>query len=305
MPGLLRSLLILALVPTLNMCAAGDGGGGTASEPTVVTADAPAPAEMKAGAARDESKADEPAVAPAASSRLVIYSGSLRVQVERLDSASIHLRRLVSKLGGYLAGETTENYGSEQRLTFSIRVPARQFDPLVRGAEGIGTYLAEKNLQAQDVTEEFRDNEARLKSRRTAELTLLDILRRARTVDEVLKVQEQLQRIREEIEVVEGRNRYLGDRVAYSTLSVTLYELSTAAQPPQEGFFYKLWTSVKNGWDILKQLILGLVTVWPLLIIAIIAVTWAIRNDRKRKAAREAAYAATAQRTAEKDKTQS
>jgi hypothetical protein len=134
---------------------------------------------------------------------------------------------------------------------------------------------------------------------------LLDILRRARTVDEVLKVQEQLQRIREEIEVVEGRNRYLGDRVAYSTLSVTLYELSTAAQPPQEGFIYKLWTSVKDGWNILKQLILGLVTVWPLLIIAIIAVTWAIRNDRKRKAAREAAYAASAQRAAEKDKTQS
>ena len=278
---MLRSLLILAFVPVLNMCA---GGGDSA--PT--TADAPAAtmAEAAAPAAGGERMASAPeAEPPQPSTRLLIYSGNLRVQVDRLDTATARVRALTSRLGGYLSGESTERYGSEQRVTFTIRVPARRFDALVSGVEGVGSYLAEKNLQAQDVTEEFRDNEARLKARRAAEAQLMALLQRARTVEEVLKVQEQLQRVREEIEVTEGRNRFLSDRVAYSTLTVTLYVVTPAPErAPQEGFFYKLGQALVTGWDVLKGLVIGLVTIWPLLLIGGGILWWVVRYERRRKA---------------------
>ncbi len=292
MTGLLRALLVLAFMPTLNMCAGGgsesSGGSDMVVNPEASVAAPPEAAKMAnadAGAP-GESKPTESQV-PAG--RLVIYTGNLRVQVERLDSAATRLRKVVAQRGGYLAGESLENYSGEQRLTLTLRVPARQFEAVVAEVEGMGTYVAEKNLQAQDVTEEFRDNEARLKARRAAEAQLMSILQRARTVDEVLKVQEQLQRVREEIEVTEGRNRFLSDRVSMSTLTVTFYVVSAGAAPPQEGFFYKLWQSLGVGFDLLKGIILGLVSAWPLLILLGLGVAWIVRYERRRKAAQVAA----------------
>lgn len=280
---MLRSLFVLALLPVLNMC----GSADRAAEPAVYSADAGAPtpyaeAQDAGPAAKAGTSAVEP---PLPAARMLIYTGSLRMQVDRLDTATARVRALTARVGGYLSGEATEHYGTEQRMTLTIRVPARQFRTLIGEVEGLGTYIAEKSIQAEDITEEFRDNEARLKARRATEAQLLTILQRTRTVDEVLKVQEQLQRVREEIEVTEGRNRYLADRVAYSTLTVTLYELVPQALAPQEGFFYKLWTSVVDGWSILKQLVLALVTAWPILLIGGGIVWWVVRRERRRRAA--------------------
>ncbi len=279
---MLRSLLILALLPTLNMC----GSADRAAEQQVYSADNAAPTPyIDAPEAAAKAGAPTPAEPAVPTTRMLIYTGSLRLQVDRLDTATARVRALATRLGGYLSGEATERYGTEQRMTLTIRVPARQFRTLISEVEGLGTYIAEKSIQAEDITEEFRDNEARLKARRATEAQLLTILQRTRTVDEVLKVQEQLQRVREEIEVTEGRNRYLSDRVAYSTLTVTLYELVPQALAPQEGFFYKLWSSVVDGWNILKKLVLGLVTAWPILLIGGGIVWWVARRERRRRAA--------------------
>lgn len=208
-------------------------------------------------------EAEAPAQAPA---RLVIYTANMNVQVEELDSSSARAKRLVQQAGGYVASESIEtSYG--YRNTLSFRVPVGKFDELLAGLEGVGIYTQSKSVNAQDVTEEFVDNEARLKAKRAMEEQYLEVLRRANTVSDILEVRQYLGRIREEIERIEGRQRFLQNRANYSTITLTLYVVQDAPTGPSETFWSRLGEGMEDGWDFLKGLVIVLFSLWPLYLI--------------------------------------
>jgi len=156
---------------------------------------------------------------------MLIRTGDAWIEVRELDAAVEAVRRLATSVGGYVAGTQVRGGREEVRsATLEVKVPAQRFDQAVSGLTGIGK-VESVNIAAQDVGEEFTDLTARVANARRLEERLLDLLaRRTGRLEDVLAVERELSRIREEIERIEGRLRYLRTRAAVSTLTITVHE---------------------------------------------------------------------------------
>jgi hypothetical protein len=104
-----------------------------------------------------------------------------------------------------------------------LRLPAIHLKPVMAMLAKLGVVEA-RTLQAQDVTAEYVDLESRIKVLRDTQTQLLDLLGKAKTVEEALHVRRALDEVTMELEVALGRMRQLSDMIAYSTLTVTLIE---------------------------------------------------------------------------------
>ncbi len=158
-------------------------------------------------------------------SRMIVRTGNASLEVDSLETGLAALRRLAATVGGYVADASIQG-GRDQvrRATLELKVPSDRFDELTAGLEPIGK-LEFANVAAEDVGEEYVDLAARAANSRRLEERLLDLLgTRTGRLQDVLSVERELARVREEIERIDGRLRYLKTRAAVSTLSVTLHE---------------------------------------------------------------------------------
>ena len=157
--------------------------------------------------------------------RLIVRTGNASLEVDSLELGLGALRRLAGSVGGYVANTSIQG-GKEQvrQATLELKVPADRFDELSGGLEPIGR-LEFVNVAAEDVGEEFVDLTARTANARRLEERLIELLgTRTGRLQDVLSVERELARVREEIERMDGRIRYLKSRASLSTLSVSLHE---------------------------------------------------------------------------------
>ncbi|NLY50157.1 MAG: DUF4349 domain-containing protein, partial [Firmicutes bacterium] len=155
--------------------------------------------------------------------RMVIKTAHLVIRVEELDIAADELTRLVQEQGGFIQNSHLRRGTNWRSANYTVRVPAAAFEDVLDRVQGLGE-LEQRNIEGQNVTEEYLDVDARRRNLERQEERLLDILERAETVDDILKVEAQLERIRGEIEVLSGRIKYLDNRVNLATLNVELEE---------------------------------------------------------------------------------
>jgi hypothetical protein len=196
----------------------GLGVGGVAAKTRPVAE--PAPANEN----RDQSeKAAIPQdVVPGS---MLVRVGQASVQVESLDAGISRVREMARRTGAIIANTSMED-GKEQTRAASLelRIPSEHFDEAVNGLSPIGK-LESVNVNVQDVGEEFVDVQARMVNARRLEQRLIDLLaNRTGKLTDVLRVESELARVREEIERYEGRMRYLRSRSSVSTLTVAIHE---------------------------------------------------------------------------------
>ncbi len=185
-------------------------------------------------------------------------------------------RKLVKN--GSVEFETDNKYSGRISNTIVIRVPSSNFDSFLNDATKGVTRFDTKNIDVSDVTEEFVDHQARLKTKKELESRYLEILQRAKTVTEMLEVEKQLGELRSEIESVEGRLKYLQSQVSLSTLSITFYQNIGN----DNAFGSKFKEGFANGWDNLIWFFVFLINIWPFVIVGII-LFFGIRRWTKRK----------------------
>jgi Domain of unknown function (DUF4349) len=194
-------------------------GVATASETPSEDQSATAPPQPAAGG--DLATTGAPQVAPT----MVIRNGQASIEVDKLDPAIVKVRQLAAQLGGYI-GNSSVVGGHDQvkSATLELKIPAQRFDQAVNGLGNIGK-VESVNATAEDVGEEFVDITARVNNAHRLEDRLIALLAtRTGKLQDVLSVERELARVREEIERYEGRLRYLKTRVAVSTLSITIHE---------------------------------------------------------------------------------
>ena len=104
------------------------------------------------------------------------------------------------------------------------------------------------------------------------------LLKQATKVDEILSIEREIGNLQTEIESVEGRMKYLKDRISFSSLTVTYYQETTSAF----GFSSKFVDGIKNGWSVFLWFIVGLSYLWVFIIVAIVVV-YLTRRWRKIK----------------------
>lgn len=203
-----------------------------------------------------------------------------RVEFETSDMAETRrtVTEAVKKNKSYVSSD--QEYKSPGRIsnTVVIRVPANQFDQLLKEVTaGVEKYDT-KEIHVRDITEEFVDIEARLKTKKELEQRYIDLLKQAKNVTEIVEIEKQANELRTDIESVEGRLKYLQNNVAFSTLSVTFYE----NVPHETVFGQKFRNGFRNGWDNLIWFFVMLVNIWPFVLLGILA-GWGIRRYRRRK----------------------
>jgi hypothetical protein len=173
----------------------------------------------------------------------IIKTASLRFQVKDYHQSRTAIVNLVNKNNAYLASENEENNYDNIQNTMAIRVPINRFDLLLDDLVKESSHLENKTVNAQDVTAEFIDTEARLKAKKAVEQRYMAILKQAQSVKDILEIEGQLGTIREDIEATEGQLKYLNDQVMYSSISLVFYQPLQRLPEPESGFWYSIGTA--------------------------------------------------------------
>lgn len=287
--------LALALVLFLGGCSAApqsniagisgsDYQSGTASSESARSGGTANPSAPKA-AATDGSldQADKSRQQP--TERKIIRNADLTIETASPEEAQKKIAAITEGKGGFVV-ESTQSSSSAQattrdRVTMTLRVPAEKFTETLDEIKQAGGRVLVETVKGQDVTEEFIDVEARLKTKRELEARFLEILKQANTVAETLNVQTELARVRGEIEQVEGRKRFLESQTSLSTIKLTL-QTPTAFSANSSGFVYQLGQALSTGFEAALTFILGFITfiiaIIPFLLLIVLPVYLLMRH---------------------------
>jgi len=173
-----------------------------------------------------------PAVDPTGA--MIVRHGEASVQVQALDPAVARIRQTASQFGGFV-GNTSLVAGKEEQktATLELRIPSGQFDAVVGALNQLGK-VETVTVSAEDVSEEYVDLGARLANARRVEARLVEMLAtRTGKLSDVLTVEQELARVRQEAERYEARIRWLEHRASLSSLSVSLHEKIPLIEPPR------------------------------------------------------------------------
>lgn len=216
-----------------------------------------------------EESTDEPLDNSLEKGSKIIKEGNLRFDVDNLRPAKQKVDSLLSLSGGYYENERYNSYGHQNEYDLKIRVPNEKFDSFVNLLEkGIGT-LQSKNISAKDVTEEYVDLTIRLDNNIAYLNQYKEILKKARTIKEILEVQEKIRRIESEIDSKKGRIKYLNDKVQYSTVHLELSETREVVRK-EDGFISRVGSAFGNGFESFLTFLVVLVNLWPFILLVII-----------------------------------
>lgn len=211
--------------------------------------------------------------------RKLIKNGSVNFRVEDLAESRKEVDQLVKKYKGYISGEN--NFRSEYEIStnLTVRIPANDFDTFIKELGKSTQYFDQQQVNVEDVTSEYIDVEKRLAIKKALEIRYEEILTKANKVEEIMNVEAQLNEVRSQIESMEGRMQYLKNQVNMATLNVNMYQRFSAPT----SFFTQVGEGFKNGWSVFIKLILGVINIWPVIIIFTTAIFLIIRRRRRRR----------------------
>lgn len=210
-----------------------------------VSADSSASMGLVLGAGGESATTTKPLADVAAADRQIIYVAELTLVVEDFSRTAKELPALVKKVGGYLSDVSIDRSSGQQRAgRWVARVPVDRFDGFLDELSKLG--IPESRHQtAQDVTEEYVDLEARIKNSKRLEDRILKLIdERTGNIKDVTDAEQQLSRVREEIERMEGHLRYLANRAALTTVTINAREEHDYKPPELPGFT----TRVASSW---------------------------------------------------------
>ncbi len=199
--------------------------------------------------------------------RKLVRTANLSVQVSNLENSARVLDSLLVAHQAYISRDDLQNSPTRKSRELVIRVPSDNLEELVAGLAEMGQYLERKSVFVRDVTANYTDTELRLKSKRAVLDQYLKLLERADKIEDILKIEKEIRLIREEIEAKEGTLRVLSDRIVLGTISLDMYqEITHAEAAPSDNFLRKAGQRLAFGWDLIKFLTLGLLSIWPLMV---------------------------------------
>ncbi|MFN8635624.1 MAG: DUF4349 domain-containing protein [Chloroflexota bacterium] len=199
---------------------------------------APAPAQRAAANQPASGGAAAPAADQAQQSvpnldRMIIRTVTMTLAVTDVPDAFHKVEQIVSQQRGYLAGTQIRQDGDRQIATMTIRVPADQatYQATLEQLRGISERVVDEQSQAQDVTEQYVDIDARLRTLKASEENLLQLLAKAQKIDDNLQIQRELTNVRTQIEQIQSQKQSLERRADMATINLTLRESVVFIRP--------------------------------------------------------------------------
>jgi hypothetical protein len=233
-----RLLSALALTAIVSLLLVGCSGSSPLQPIGAETGGKPIAAPIGVPAAGEQPGPGQDQTDQLADSAYIVREGTLNVEVKDLPATLNQAQALVTGLGGYIAGSKEAHDSGSDYATITYRVPVEKWFDALAGLRALGTKVLAENSTALDVTADVVDMDARLANLRAAETQYQAIMAKAVTIDDVLKVQKQLNDTRGEIEQLQAQRDNLANRAALATLTVAWQVPTTAV------------ATVNQGWDL-------------------------------------------------------
>jgi hypothetical protein len=252
------------------------GGSAATSAPAAATS---APATAAAGGPTSDFGGDgqpaEPGSTPApagstSDQQLIVYEGTLSLEVGDLNQAVDQADQLVAGLGGHVASSQLSNKDNASSSSVTYRIPAERWDDALTGLRAIGTRVVDENTTSEDVTGQVVDLDARIANLKASESALQAIMARASSIPDVLNVQDKLTSVQGDIESMTAQRDSLANRAALSTLTVD-FNVPVAETTVATGG-WDLGHEVDNAAAALLRLGQGLTTIAVWLVIVVLPV---------------------------------
>ena len=230
----------------------------------------PSPAPVAGAWAGDEQK--------------IIRTARIDLEVRDVMATRDALQSIAAENEGYVGSLSLERYrGDRLSGTLVMRVPAASFEKALATVAALGT-LQSQSVQAEDVTEEYVDLQARRAALANQLVQYQRIMEKAENVSEILEVQEQIERFQVEIDRIDGRLKYLDSRIDYATITVSFRE----PEPVGAGGGPSITSVINEGiagfLGVAAALVIILISIIPLVVLALVAYAayrWWKGRDKK------------------------
>ena len=265
-------LLSLLFLPGCNLAQRSDttqrSKDGTGSAGKTYTAEQSVKEEREGQSAITQQvslkQADQSQSMAEAMNRKIIRNADLTIEVAAPTDAQRKIISIAESLGGFVVTSESKQRESgdpakqELEVNLVVRIPALQFGSALDQIRGTGNRVIQEKITGQDVTEEFIDLEARIKTQKALELQFLEIMKQANKVADALEVQRQIADVRTEIEKLDGRKRFLENRASLSTITISLKSPSAIAVNAS-GFRRNVREAVAESVDVAGAIVLFLI----------------------------------------------
>lgn len=208
--------------------------------------------------------------------RKIIREGEIYFECRDILETDAFLKAEVKSSKGFISNESENSYGERTEKRLTIRIPSDQLDPLLEKIQSHAVRVENSNIRSEDVTEQFIDVEARLKTKKELEIRYTELLKQTKNVQEILGLERELANVRGEIESMQGRLNYLSNRVSLSTLNVSFF----VEKDREFGFFTKAIDSLKNGWTNLQWFFIFVLNLWPFVLIFGGLLVWLLKRKK-------------------------
>lgn len=223
----------------------------------------------------------------------IIYVLELSLKSDDVPASVKALEEKVKAAGGYIAESRQNNYENKTTAFLSLRVPADQFNSFKGDLAQYGI-VENEHLYTDDVSRQYFDVQSRLRSWEAQEKRYLEILQQAKTVEDILKIEDSLANVRREMESLKGQLKYWDNKVQYSEIRINIYPTQTnlnVNDPWQPVSLESTFTAAKNAviktisfiWNALNYLIVFVGYLIPVAVVLLIA--WLVYRYWKRKKA--------------------
>ena len=160
------------------------------------------------------------------SNRMIVKNADIRLTVKDTDVAIDRATQMIGDAGGYIVSSRVwyqDYYGNNLKYaTITIGVPVDQFEKVLSRLRGLALKVVDETAAGDDVTDQYVDLQSQLTNLEATRARIQDFLKDAKTIDEALRINQELSNIEGQIEQIKGQMNYLNDRSAYSTITLNL-----------------------------------------------------------------------------------
>lgn len=194
--------------------------------------------------------------------RKIIRNAEITLEVPSTTDTQHRVASIADANGGFVVtseSKQRESADPAQRtldIKLVVRVPSTQFGATFDDIKKLASNTPQENVSGQDVTEEFIDLEARIKTQKALEVQFLGIMRQASKVTDALEVQRQIADVRTEIEKLEGRKRFVENRATLSTIIVNIQTPKPLIAVTSTGFSHNFREAVSDSIGMASDMVL-------------------------------------------------
>ncbi|MEO8625400.1 MAG: DUF4349 domain-containing protein [Candidatus Limnocylindrales bacterium] len=203
--------------------------------------------------------------------QLIVYTGSLDLEVADIAVAASQAEALIKGLGGHVAASNANDTGNGKSANVTYRIPADRWSDALSGLKGLATRVTNEQTSSEDVTAKVVDLDARLANLRSTELALQAIMAKATTITDILKVQAELTQTQGDIESMTAQRDLMANQAALATLEVG-FNLPAVAQVTQASTGWDLGKEIDSALASLVRLLQGVVTLLVWLVVVVLPV---------------------------------